>query len=80
MFAMGIPIIVNSGVGDVAEITLEVKGGYVINNFTDNAFLSAIDDIHRLLKSNRNEIRLNASKTLNLAAGIDKYFSVYNNL
>jgi glycosyltransferase involved in cell wall biosynthesis len=80
MLAMGIPMIVNSGVGDVADIIKEVKGGYVINNFSDNEFLAAIDSIPHLLLLDKDDIRLNASKILNLSAGIDKYLSVYSNL
>jgi glycosyltransferase involved in cell wall biosynthesis len=80
MFAMGIPIIVNSGVGDVAEITDKFNSGFVINSFENDQFEVAINQIPSLLKFDRNSIRRETSKMFNLESAIQKYFNIYEKL
>ncbi|MDY0160272.1 MAG: glycosyltransferase [Bacteroidales bacterium] len=80
MFAMGIPIIVNSGVGDVAEITDKFNAGFVINNFENDQFEVTINQIPSLLKFDRNSIRRETSKMFNLESAIQKYFNIYEKL
>ena len=45
IMAMGIPVITNSGVGDVKEIVEKYHSGYVLNNFTEEEMQKTIDDI-----------------------------------
>ena len=43
--AMGIPVITNSGVGDVKEIVEKYNAGYVLNDFNLPSMVKVIDDI-----------------------------------
>jgi glycosyltransferase involved in cell wall biosynthesis len=80
MLAQGIPIIVNDGVGDVAEITEAVHGGWVIKELNQKGFEDAIHHIPDLLKIDKNYIRSYASKILNLESGVARYLEIYNAL
>ena len=42
---MGIPVITNSGVGDVTEIVTKYNAGYIINDFSDESFNRIIEKI-----------------------------------
>ena len=43
--AMGIPVITNSGVGDVKEIVEKYNAGYVLEDFEIPSMLKVIEDI-----------------------------------
>ena len=80
MLAMGIPMIVNDNVGDVAEITQELNAGWVIRNMNNAGFEEAVEQIPDILKLNKEQIRSNASKVLNLEIGVARYLNIYDNL
>ena len=76
--AMGIPVITNSGVGDVKEIVEKYKAGYVLDEFTETAMQKAVQDIC----SNRIDfdpagIRKGALDFYNLEATLNTYSKVY---
>jgi glycosyltransferase involved in cell wall biosynthesis len=54
-FAMGVPTIVNSGVGDTAKMTLADGTGVVINEFNEEIYRQSYLDIEKMLE-NREEI------------------------
>lgn len=78
MLAMGIPMFVNSNVGDVPEIIKETRGGYVIEQLNKKGFVNAVDKIPELLKISKSEIRNNASEISTLKTGIARYLNIYN--
>ena len=80
IMAMGIPVITNSGVGDVAEIVQSCKSGIVINEFTDEVFESAINEIANKKDYDAAAIRQGAFKWYSLENAIEKYSSIYKSI
>ena len=56
IMAMGIPVIANSGVGDVKEIVEKYNSGYVLDGFTENEMEAVVN------KMNNNEIKFDAQQ------------------
>ena len=75
--AMGIPVITNSGVGDVAEIVTKYKAGFVVNDFSDNEFLSVVNDIAGGVQFDNSNIRKGAFDFYALPEAISRYREVY---
>ena len=73
---LGIPIICNSGVGDVDIIMNEVIPELLVTEFSSKEYIKIID---ALLKSNIDTDKLKsvAIKYFSLEKGIDNYFDVY---
>lgn len=80
ILAMGIPIIANTGVGDVDAIVLDTKCGILINEFTENAFEKGIQSIPDLLACDKS-VFVNASrKYYSLEEGITLYENIYKQM
>ena len=77
---MGIPVITNAGVGDVAEIVQSCKSGVVIDEFTDEVFESAINEIANKKDYDAAAIRQGALKWYSLENAIEKYSSIYKSI
>jgi len=77
VLVMGIPVISNSGVGDVEEIIHKSAGGIIINQFNKDEFEKIIEAIPKLLTVNPMEIRNNISGIYDLNHGIEKYLLAY---
>lgn len=77
VLSMGIPVIVNSGVGDVKEIVEKTGSGYVINNFTNPEFDKAIAAIPFLVQKDPGAIRAAAKNIYDLHKGIELYLQAY---
>jgi glycosyltransferase involved in cell wall biosynthesis len=77
VLAMGIPVICNSGVGDVEEIVQLADGGYVLNNFSESDFDKAIQYIPYLLKTNPERIRNAIKDIYSLSKGVESYADCY---
>lgn len=75
--AMGIPVITNGGVGDVAEIVETTHSGVVINEFTDAAFEKTIKEIESNKNYDAASIRAGAQKWYSLENAIEKYTRIY---
>ena len=75
--AMGIPVITNSGVGDVAEIVNRYHAGYVLPDFSDKSFSDTVDKIAAGTAFNRNEIREGAKAYYSLTEAVNRYRRVY---
>jgi glycosyltransferase involved in cell wall biosynthesis len=75
--AMGIPVITNGGVGDVAEIVQSTQSGIVINEFTDKVFETAIYEIENCKEYDKSAIRAGAQKWYSLDNAIEKYTRIY---
>jgi glycosyltransferase involved in cell wall biosynthesis len=80
VLAMGIPVICNSGVGDVKQIIDGTRSGFVIDNFTENDFEKAIQYIPSLLEKRPSEIRNSAKDIFSLDKGIQSYYSCYRQI
>jgi len=79
MLAVGLPVVANSGVGDVAEIIRETEAGVVLEAFSDSAYGAAIKILDQLPHS-ASEIRNAARPWFDLAIGIERYDAIYRRL
>jgi glycosyltransferase involved in cell wall biosynthesis len=77
IMAMGIPVITNSGVGDVAAIVQTTKSGIVIDEFTDAGMKNAVSEIMNNPDYNAAAIRKAATEFYSLEKAIEKYCSIY---
>lgn len=80
IMAMGIPLITNSGVGDVQTIVEQYHSGIVINEFTAAAYETAAKKIAAGNNWNVSEIRKGAEEFYSLQSAIEKYNRIYSNI
>ncbi len=78
IMAMGIPVITNSGVGDVAEIVENFDAGFVIDNFTTEEFQRVIREIKAGKGFDLNNIRFGAKEFYGLENAVKSYREVYD--
>lgn len=76
---MGIPVIVNSGVGDVETIVTKSNGGFILHEFSKEHYLEAVRSVHDLLKKDPLQIRENIKDVYSLEQGIRLYSDAYRN-
>jgi len=76
---MGIPVVTNSGVGDVAEIVEKYQSGIVIKNLDKINYDSYAE---KLCTTNYDakRIRAGAQAFYSLENAIQKYLKVYNHI
>jgi glycosyltransferase involved in cell wall biosynthesis len=79
IMAMGIPLITNSGVGDVADIVNKYHSGIVIENLNEESFAS---NSERMLTAHfdSQKIRSGAGEFYALEKGVEKYRRVYDSI
>ena len=80
IMGIGIPIICNSGIGDVDAIVNNSNCGFLINNFTENEYLQVIDKIVHHFKFDEKDIINGADNYFSLDKGIEKYYATYKEL
>lgn len=80
VLAMGIPVISNSGVGDVEEIVNRAAAGYIIHQFSPADFANAIAAIPQLLKKSPARIREAIAPFYSLNEGVASYAGAYKKL
>lgn len=77
VLSMGIPVIVNSGVGDVEQTVENADAGYVLHHFKEEDLEKAVDAIPQLLQKSPAAIREAAEPIYSLEKGIQLYLSCY---
>jgi glycosyltransferase involved in cell wall biosynthesis len=81
IMAMGIPVIANSGVGDVKEIIEKYEAGFVVDHFTEDEMGKIIDKaIDPQTKFNPHTIREGAKDFYNLEKTVNTYKQVYKKI
>ncbi len=80
IMAMGIPVITNSGVGDVADIVTKYNGGYVLNDFTEKSFKAVIAMMLEGNTFDKTAIRTGASDFYALENAVERYHKVYDRI
>jgi glycosyltransferase involved in cell wall biosynthesis len=80
IMAMGIPLITNSGVGDVETIVTRYNSGIVIDDLTEKEFEDAIKKIASGEVYDREYIRQGAKEFYSLDSANEKYISIYNSI
>jgi glycosyltransferase involved in cell wall biosynthesis len=79
MLAVGLPVVTNSGVGDVEAIVAELAAGAVVSTFDPPAYRDAIERISRLGIA-PGELREKARKWFDVRGGIAKYDGIYRRM
>lgn len=80
IMAMGIPLITNSGVGDVENIVGRYNAGIIIQEFNDKQFTTAAEKIASGLLFNSDGIRQGAKEFYSLEKAIEKYIAIYRSI
>lgn len=76
MLAMGVPVIANAGVGDIAEILEETGAGAVVERFDDASLAAAIVKAEGAA-ADPAAVRAAAERYFALDAGVDRYDAIY---
>lgn len=80
IMAMGLPVITNAGVGDVANIIKKYNSGIVLSDFSVEAFSEALKEIDLNTLAPATVIRDAANEYYSLDLAIDKYNSMYQKI
>ena len=80
IMAMGIPVITNSGVGDVKAIVEKYNAGFVVDEFSDNTFNTIINKIVSAPLFDKLLIRKGAEEFYALKKAVEIYKRVYNKI
>jgi glycosyltransferase involved in cell wall biosynthesis len=80
IMAMGIPVITNSGVGDVKAIVDKYNAGYVVDDFTDAAFDEVIDKMLAANSFEAADIRRGAVEFYSLEKAVEGYEEIYREI
>jgi glycosyltransferase involved in cell wall biosynthesis len=79
----GVPVIINSGIGDCDQIVQKERVGVVVNEYTEEAYKEAIKSIQDLLKEGhklRERCRKVAEMYFPLDVGEQRYWEIYQRL
>lgn len=80
IMAMGIPLITNSGVGDVQAIVEKYHSGIVIHEFNEQEYTQAAQKIAGGMPFDSAAIRQGAKEFYSLSSAIEKYNEIYNSI
>ncbi len=81
IMALGIPVIANSGVGDVKEIVEKYEGGFVLDGFTQQEMDAVVDKMLQPgLTFNSQKIREGAKDFYDLYKTVNTYAMVYDKI
>lgn len=80
VLSIGIPVISNSGVGDVEKIISSTDTGIIIHEFTIESFIKAIQSIPQLLQKSPISIRSAIRPIYNLDRGLELYADCYRSV
>jgi len=75
---MGIPVITNSGVGDVADIVKKYNSGIVLEKLTEDNYLKTAQFLSQEDPFERNTIREGAENYFSLGNAVKKYRNIYD--
>ena len=79
-FAMGVPVISNSGIGDVDQMTRDLDAGAVFDLSDRTAMLRVADDLTVICSKGGQQLRDRARKILGLEVAEATYCGVYESL
>ncbi len=81
--ACGLPVIINSGIGDCDDIILKERVGVIINEFSLKEYERAIIELMKLLDEGdalKKRCRETAEKYFSLEMGVERYRDIYSKL
>jgi hypothetical protein len=76
-FAVGIPVICNPGVGDVADHISRVDAGILVEPASEESLSCAITNLRIVLSKGGGRLRDAARGLFDLEIGVERYRSVY---
>jgi len=79
----GLPLVINSGIGDTGELVSGNRIGVVIKDFSEKQYLDKIRELLDLMKESKElskKCRVIAEKYLSLDIGVERYHSIYRKL
>ena len=77
LLSMGVPIITNTGVGDVDSIVKDTRCGVLINNFNNQDYKVAIEDLLKNFDNYTTNTTDTAHRYFSLNDGVEKYKKIY---
>jgi glycosyltransferase involved in cell wall biosynthesis len=80
IMAMGIPLITNSGVGDVEKIVNQYHSGIIIQQFNEKEYTGVAEKIAASFIFDKANIRNGAKDFFSLTSAIEKYNRIYQNI
>jgi glycosyltransferase involved in cell wall biosynthesis len=80
IMAMGIPVITNNGVGDVANIVQKYQSGIVLKELNEKEFNSVANIINEGTTFDKHNIRTGALEYYSLTNAIEKYKNIYKKI
>lgn len=80
ILAMGLPVICNDGVGDVADIIRQTDGGTVVSRLEPAGYEAAARTIPELLQKDGRHLRQKAQEYYDLQTAIGRYVGEYQRL
>lgn len=80
LLGLGIPIIANSGVGDMDKLFQDNPCGLLVEHFTEEDYDRVLEQIDDIVAQDQASIREIAEKHLSLEHGVQKYAAVYDKL
>lgn len=81
--ACGVPVVINSGVGDTEAVVRGERVGVVVSDFSDSSYRAAAEKLKELLKQGeplRQRCRQAAERHFSMNKGCDKYMEIYMRL
>jgi glycosyltransferase involved in cell wall biosynthesis len=79
MLAVGLPVVTNSGVGDVDQIIADLGAGVVVSSFDSAAYEQAVETVSNL-KIDPRQLREHARRWFDIRHGIEKYDGIYRRM
>jgi hypothetical protein len=77
---MGIPVVANQGVGDVAEIVKEIQGGVLFDADQVNYDALSAELLEKLPTFDEHAISENTRRRLDLKEAVKQYITLYKEL
>ena len=79
-FASGIPVVTNSGVGDVQEIVDQLDGGWIVDPHSEDGLMETAENLDIISAKGGRRLRDVSRPTLGLEFATKSYQSVYEKL
>jgi glycosyltransferase involved in cell wall biosynthesis len=78
--AAGLPVITNTGIGDVNAIVAETDSGHVLQSFDEPAIANSVKDLDRVLLIRPEQIRERARAWHDLPLAEERYAAIYRQI
>jgi len=81
--ACGLPLVINSEIGDTGELVSDNRIGVVIKDFSEKQYLDKTRELLDLMKESKElskRCKLTAEKYLSLDMGVERYHNIYREL